>query len=218
MEYNINSVEFGENFLITISMFSMKVLILVLCCVFCESKLIKNESYYRLPNQIKPHHYDLNFDVRMEPEFKFNGTVVIDITVLEITNSIVLHSEDLEIERENIFLKDINSELIKISSLVINPINNFLKLKFNENIEPGNFTLHFSFEGNITTFAGGFYLSKYNFNGTEKFIASTQLEATNARRMFPCFDEPQLKSTFKLKVKHPSNRIAISNGLIENTE
>lgn len=199
-------------------MFSIKVLISVLCFVFCESKLLKNESYYRLPNQIIPHHYDLSFDVRMEPDFKFNGTVIIDLTVLEITNTIVLHSEDLEIKRENIFLKDIYSEIIKVSSLVINPVNNFLKLKFNEIIEPGNFTMQLSFEGNLTAFPGGFYLSKYNNNGTEKLIASTQLEATNARRMFPCFDEPNLKSTFKLKVRHPSNRSAISNGLIENTE
>lgn len=200
-------------------MFSIKVLILVLCFVFCESKLLKNETYYRLPNQFIPHHYDLNLDVRMEPEFKFNGTVIIDLTVLAITNTIVLHSEDLEIKRENIFLKDIYSEIIEVSSLVINPINNFLKLKFSEILEPGNFTMHLSFEGNLTAFpAGGLYLSKYILNGTEKLIASTQLEATNARRMFPCFDEPHLKSTFKLKVKHPSNRSAISNGLIENTE
>lgn len=199
-------------------MFSIKVLILVLCFVFSESKLLKNESYYRLPSQIVPHHYDLNFDVRLEPEFEFNGTVIIDLTVVEVTNTIVLHSEDLDIQRENVFLRDINSELIKVSSLVINPINNFLKLKFNENIEPGNFTLEFSFNGNLTSFPGGLYLSKYTLNGTEKFIASTQLEATNARRMFPCFDEPHLKSTFKLKVRHPSDRFAISNGMIENTE
>lgn len=199
-------------------MFSIKVLILVLCFVFCESKLLKNESYYRLSNQFIPHHYDLNFDVRMEPEFKFNGTVIIDLTVLEITNTIVLHSEDLEIKRENIFLKDIYSEITEVSSLVINPINNFLKLKFNELLEPGNFTLHLNFEGNLTAFPQGLYISKYTFNGTERLIASTQLEATNARRMFPCFDEPHLKSTFKLKVRHPSNRTAISNGLIENTE
>lgn len=215
MEY-INSVGFCENFSKTISMFSIKVLILVLCCVFCESKLLKNETYYRLPNLVIPHHYDLNLDIKIEPEFKFNGTVIIDLTVLEKTNIIVLHSEDLEIER--VILKNINLESIKVSSLVINPVNNFLKLKFNENIEPGNFTLQFSFEGNLTTFPGGLYLSKYNFNGTEKFIASTQLEATNARRVFPCFDEPQLKSTFKLKVKHPSGRSALSNGYIENTE
>lgn len=211
-------LNFGENVSITISMFSIKVLILVLCFVFCESKLTKNESYYRLSNQFIPHHYDLNLNVRMEPEFKFNGTVIIDLTVLEITNTIVLHSEDLDIKRENIFLKDIYSEIIKVSSLVINPINNFLKLKFNEILEPGNFTLQFSFDGNLTTFPGGLYLSKYISNGTEKLIASTQLEATNARKMFPCFDEPHFKSTFKLKVTHPSNRHALSNGLIENTE
>src|SRR5205823_1153935 len=55
------------------------------------------------------------------------------------------------------------------------------------------------------------YRSKYLHNGKEKHLATTQFEATYARRAFPCFDEPSLKATFEVSLVVPESLTAISN-------
>jgi aminopeptidase N len=67
----------------------------------------------------------------------------------------------------------------------------------------------------------GFYRSKYKpaatpSSGTPKegddyYMFSTQFEACDARRAFPCFDEPNLKATFELEIEIPEDQTALSN-------
>ena len=63
------------------------------------------------------------------------------------------------------------------------------------------------------------YRSKYTQDGEERYAATTQFESTDARRAFPCWDEPALKATFDIKVSAPKNRVVLSNmPLIEETK
>lgn len=98
------------------------------------------------------------------------------------------------------------------------------KIEFNTQLEQVTFTfpssfdvdskvsLHVEFTGTLNDRMAGFYRSSYSdAHGNKKFMASTQFEATDARKAFPCWDEPALKATFDITLNVDSNLTALSN-------
>ena len=67
------------------------------------------------------------------------------------------------------------------------------------------------FKGTLNDELAGFYRSKYTIRGETRNMAVTQFEATDARRCFPCWDEPALKAVFGIAVTAPATRMVISN-------
>lgn len=67
------------------------------------------------------------------------------------------------------------------------------------------------FTGCLNDKMAGFYRSKYIVNGEERWMATTQFESCDARRAFPCWDEPALKSRFKVTLIIPDHLQALSN-------
>lgn len=57
----------------------------------------------------------------------------------------------------------------------------------------------------------GFYRSKYDYNGKTEYILTTQFEPADARKAFPCFDEPAFKATFDLSLIIDAGLDAVSN-------
>ena len=94
-------------------------------------------------------------------------------------------------------------------------------LKFQEEIHPTDSVLVLNFTGTINNDMAGFYRSKYKASiapakstpqdGDYHYMLSTQFEACDARRAFPCFDEPNLKATFDFEVEIPEGLVALSN-------
>ncbi len=78
-------------------------------------------------------------------------------------------------------------------------------------IPKGEIEIHIDFQGKITDSLSGIYRSKYQVGEKTGQIITTQCEAPYARRIFPCFDEPDKKATFNLSVKINENLTAISN-------
>ena len=63
------------------------------------------------------------------------------------------------------------------------------------------------------------FRSKYTQGGEERYFATTFFAPTDARRAFPCWDEPAIKATFDIKVSAPKNRVVLSNmPLIEESQ
>ncbi|MBN3310819.1 AMPN Aminopeptidase, partial [Amia calva] len=73
------------------------------------------------------------------------------------------------------------------------------------------YELSTKFWANLDDDLSGFYLSKYKHNGTEKFIATTQMQPTDARKVFPCFDEPAMKAVFNITIIHLKGTKALFN-------
>jgi len=100
----------------------------------------------------------------------------------------------------------------KPSSVELDEAQEILKLTFDPALNPGEGTLSMSFVGSLNDKMKGFYRSKYKSpSGEERYNAVTQFEATDARRCFPCWDEPAIKATFDVTLVAPKDRVALSN-------
>src|SRR5579864_3298718 len=150
----------------------------------------------------------VNYDLEFEPDFskfKFRGREKITIQA-RAANSIVLNSAELEIKDCTIIL---NKKTIK-PKIRLDAKNEELVLSLPEKIS-GRAVLLIDFVGTLNDKLVGFYRSKYEYKGKEKLLATTQFEAADARRAFPCWDEPEAKATFDVTLIADSNLTAISN-------
>ncbi|CAN0102751.1 unnamed protein product, partial [Ectocarpus sp. 8 AP-2014] len=83
---------------------------------------------------------------------------------------------------------------------------------FPEPLAKGKGTLKLSFQCDINNQMAGFYRSGYTtVDGEKRVMASTQFEALDARRCFPCWDEPARKAVFQVTLVVPRDRMAFSN-------
>src|ERR1700693_1289490 len=86
-------------------------------------------------------------------------------------------------------------------------------LRFTEKLSPGEWTLKIAFRGILNDKLHGFYRSQYqDAAGKTHVAATTQFESTDARRAFPCWDEPELKASYKVTLVVDEDLAAISNG------
>lgn len=170
------------------------------------------ESPYRLSENVSPSKYELEFVPDAE-KGKFSGQEDIEMQVKKACTSIVMNAVDLMPSSAQI-LSEKNSAMplqVKLDKSLERV--SFLSAK---PIAPGKYHLKCSFDGTLNDKLVGFYRSTFkDKQGKPHYLAVTQLESTDARRMFPCFDEPAFKSVFKIKAKIPKNQTAISNAPVE---
>uniref|UniRef100_N1R106 Aminopeptidase n=1 Tax=Aegilops tauschii TaxID=37682 RepID=N1R106_AEGTA len=91
-----------------------------------------------------------------------------------------------------------------------------LVLGFAKQLPLGEGVLKMDFTGILNDQMRGFYRSKYQYKGKERNMAVTQFESVDARRCFPCWDEPAFKAKFKLTLEVPSELVALSNMPVAN--
>lgn len=151
----------------------------------------------------------INYNLEFEPIFKnftFNGKETITIDCKESVNAITLNCAELEIischvRHDGISYKAVTKVDVKKEELTI-ILKNKIKDKAFVDIE---------FVGQLNDRLLGFYRSKYTQNGKIKYLATTQFEAADARRAFPCWDEPSAKATFDISIITENELTAISN-------
>ncbi|MBX3330448.1 MAG: M1 family metallopeptidase [Nitrospira sp.] len=167
-----------------------------------------NHDPYRLPRHVIPTRYDL----RLEPDLTnatFTGQVTITITVKQTTQTILLNAVDLVLQSAE--AEDANQRQFK-TLIELDHKTQRAGLSFEEPIQPGEWRLHLSFHGKLNDQLRGFYRSTYkDVSGTQQTLAATQFEATDARRAFPCWDEPDFKAVFSTTLVIDPQLTAISN-------
>src|SRR5438094_9375218 len=88
-------------------------------------------------------------------------------------------------------------------------------LKLSQELNPGRWELQLTFSGILNDKLHGFYRSTYkDANGKEKALASTQFESTDARRAFPCCDEPASKTVFQVTLVIDDGLTPVSNARV----
>ena len=174
-----------------------------------------NPTDYRLPASVIPDRYD----IRLAPDLKkftFDGEVEIAIRVLEPTAQIVLNALDLQIDTATV------SDRGKTVSArpILNESLERATLMLDSTIAAGAYSLKIVFRGILNDKLHGFYRSQYkDSEGITHTLASTQFEATDARRAFPCWDEPALKAVYAVTLIVDDNLMAISNaGTLRETK
>ena len=163
---------------------------------------------YRLPTTVVPARYD----IRLEPDLDaatFAGEESVTITVTEPVTEIVLNAAELAIQSVSVRTAD---GLVVQGSAALDEAAERARLAFPTPIPAGEHRLTLSFTGTLNDRLHGFYRSTYkDAAGATHVIAATQFEATDARRGFPCWDEPALKAVFAATLVIPERLVAVSN-------
>ena len=153
--------------------------------------------------------FPINYDLTFVPDlskFIFNGTEIITVNCPKPTNVISMHCAEIKIK--SCIVKN-NNETIK-TILKLNPKKEELNIKLSKKIK-GKSVIEIDFSGILNDKLLGFYRSQYKQGKKIKYLATTQFEAADARRAFPCWDEPEYKATFDISIIADSKFTAISN-------
>jgi aminopeptidase N len=159
----------------------------------------------RLPRQAIPSHYDVTLTPHIS-ERSYTGDETIQVRVLAPTASITLNAIDIHFEEVSIAAGG-RQQSAKVTS---EPQREMATLSVGTPLAPGPATIHIRFTGVLNNELRGFYLAHEDGHS----YAVTQFEPTDARRAFPCFDEPALKATFRVMLLVPQGDTAISNSAI----
>ncbi|XP_031283763.1 aminopeptidase M1 [Pistacia vera] len=165
----------------------------------------------RLPKFAVPKRYDIHLIPDLNT-CQFTGSVSIDLDIVETTRFIVLNAAELSIDNRSVSLAaKSSSKVFEPTKVELVEDDEILVLEFSENLPVGMGVLAIGFEGVLNDKMKGFYRSTYEHNGQKKNMAVTQFEPADARRCFPCWDEPACKATFKITLDVPSELVALSN-------
>ena len=177
-----------------------------------------------LPDAVKPIHYDLSIhDLELGGSFTYQGTVSIQAKIVRSTNEIVLNSHQLKIHSAEVTVEQAKSQAsFKSTGIEFDVSWRRVTISFPEPLPVSDKVLiTLKFQGNINEDMAGFSRARYKpaappvasvpIEGDHHLMFSTQFEACDARRAFPCFDEPNLKATFDFEIEIPSDLVALSN-------
>jgi aminopeptidase N len=164
-----------------------------------------------LPSDVIPEQYDLTLEPDVE-RFTFDGLVKITVNVEMATDVVQLHSRDLLIKSAKFTSAETGGESMEASEVSLNIKEYILSIKFEEVLPVGKGELEIVFQGTLNDQMAGFYRSKYtDSKGVQRHLATTQFEAIDARRCFPCWDEPGRKAVFVVTLIYAANLMAVSN-------
>ena len=169
----------------------------------------KNQS--RLSDEVIPSNYRITIEPS-EDMVSFKGQVEIKAKITKPTKEIVLNAKSLEIKNATIC---VGTQCL-LPEIKLNEEIETLTLKNIKKIPAEEIEIHLEFNGKISEGLAGIYRSKYQLGEKTQYIITTQCEAPYARRIFPCFDEPDKKATFDISVLIDKKLKAISNMQIKS--
>lgn len=170
----------------------------------------------RLPGTITPEEYTIHLNVALEGNFPVEGSTTITARVNSSTQYVIIHTKDMSINEATVTQ---NSGQITIERKFFYPENDYYVMELSHPLQPGMVDIFLSFNYTLRVDLVGFYVSSYKtLSGEKRSLATTQFEPTDARRAFPCFDEPAMKANFTISITHDSQYTAVSNMPSEPTQ
>lgn len=173
-----------------------------------------DSTMFRLPNALVPEDYDLSLHIEPEND-DFSGTVSITLQLADENTTvdyIYLHADPQ-------FVTITYANLNDVDNCTFENLNNYIVKLFCANItepEESN-VLNIEFNSKYSETDGyGLVKASYTDQRKKQYLIESYFEPTFARRAFPCFDEPDFKSTFSIEITHPAEYTAVSNSITED--
>ncbi|NXV78943.1 AMPE aminopeptidase, partial [Atlantisia rogersi] len=174
---------------------------------------------FRLPTYVKPVHYDLEMKPEMEKDI-YTGTVSISIVLEKSTNYLWLHLRETKITEMPTLRKSSGQQIALTDCFGYQP-QQYIVMKAETELSVSDenhpYILTLKFQGWLNGSLVGFYRTTYTEKGQIKSIAATDHEPTDARKSFPCFDEPNKKATYNISIIHQDTYQALSNMPVQET-
>ena len=164
---------------------------------------------YRLPRTVLPDRYSIELRPDLDAA-TFEGRVDIGVRIAEPVTEMILNAAELEVVTAQLVTGEGRTLPAGVGS---DAALEQLTLTFAETVPPGTASLSIHYHGILNDQLHGFYRSTFtDANGDTQVIATTQFESTDARRAFPCWDEPDFKATFSVTLIVPEHLTALSSG------
>jgi len=198
----------------------MRTLLLFLAVEFSiMSPVIASEkpfSFKDTPGKLSKDVVPTDYAIRIVPDIDkltFAGTETVKLNIRRRVRQLVLNALELKIEAASIDGKELPGSAIKIDTK-----NELLTLPLPSELPIGEHTLTLRFRGKINEQGQGLFYMRYQEQGSgaRKIMLASQFEATDARRFFPCWDEPVFRARFQLTAVVPENWLAVSNMPVES--
>jgi len=167
-------------------------------------------SSKRLQSDVRPIRVGLDLEVDPSQSDSFRGQVAIAIRLSRAARSLRLHAVELQVTRASV---EVRGRRFR-GRVVALPAHEMIQVDFDRPLPAGEATLRLKFAGRLRTDFCGLYRVEVD----ERRYALTQLEVTDARRFFPCFDEPGMKARFRISVTTGSANRVLSNASVERSE
>ena len=171
-----------------------------------QEKFIFENTPGKLPKTVVPRHYVVHLEPDLE-QMSTEGAEGVEIEILKPASQIVLNAVETDIWNASLVHGSSREEL----KPQFDATNQVVKFATSMPLQPGSYTLSFSFRSKISSSSRGLFAQSYELRGKAESLLATQFEPADARRAFPCWDEPSFRATFQLSVKTLKRNTAISN-------
>src|SRR4029434_8356133 len=187
---------------------------LVVTRMHAEAKFDFARTPGKLPKDVRPAEYS----IRIAPDLQkltFAGSETVKLHAEKPVAKLVLNALEMEIASASV-----DGQVLPKTSIAVDAGEQTLTLTLPNELAAGEHELALQFSGKINAQGQGLFYARYQEQGTneKKVMLGTQFEATDARRMFPCWDEPSFRARFQLTVVVPENFTAVSNMPVEGEE
>ena len=185
--------------------------LLALTSVHAEAKFDFATTPGKLPKEVRP----IEYAIRIVPDLAkltFIGSEKVKLRAEKPVTKLVLNAFQMQIAGASV-----DGQALAKDAIALDAAEQTLTLTLPNELAAGEHELALQFSGKINPQGQGLFYARYQEEGTneKKIMLGTQFEATDARRMFPCWDEPSFRAKFQLSTVVPENFTALSNMPVE---
>jgi aminopeptidase N len=186
--------------------YNLMLLVLAFNGASAQEKFSFENTPGKLPKTVVPRHYVIHLEPSVD-QMTTEGAEGIEVDVRKPSHQIILNTIDTEIWNASLAHGTSRQEL----KPQFDAANQVVKFTTTEPLQPDSYTLSFSFRSKINHGSRGLFMQGYDLRGKSEYLLAMRFAPADARRVFPCWDEPSFRATFQLSVKTLKKNTAVSN-------